>query len=132
LHETTWKARITKANGLFLAAILAGATCVAIPGCAEDKSMPESPMSQAFHLPFARGVQTSSRMAADSELRSIDRAIDWLNSPPLTASKAARKSSPHRFLDLYLHQLAALASLCSRLDREIPESGIGGARRAHA
>ena len=74
-----------KANGLFLAAIIAGATCVAIPGCAEDKSMPQSPTSSAFHLPFARGVQTSSQMATDSELRSIDRAIDWLNSPPLTA-----------------------------------------------
>jgi hypothetical protein len=68
-----------KAKGLFLAAILAGATCVAIPGCAEDKSMPQSPTSSGFHLPFARGVQTSSQMAPDSELRSIDRAIDWLN-----------------------------------------------------
>ena len=75
-----------KANDLFLAAILAGATCVAIMGCAEDKSMPQSPTSSAFHLPFARGVQTSSQMATDSELLSIERAIEWLNSPPLTAS----------------------------------------------
>jgi thiol-disulfide isomerase/thioredoxin len=75
-----------KANGLFLAAILAGVTCVAIPGCAEDKSTPQSPTSAAVHLPFARRVQTSSQMATDSELRSIDRAIEWLNSPPLTAS----------------------------------------------
>ena len=75
-----------KASGLFLAAILAGATCVAIPGCAEDKSMPQSPTSPAVHLPFARGVQASSQMATDSELRSIDRAIEWLNSPPLSAS----------------------------------------------
>jgi thiol-disulfide isomerase/thioredoxin len=75
-----------KANGLFLAAILAGATCVAIPGCAEDKSMLQSPTSAAFHLPFARGVQASSQMATASELRSIDRAIEWLNSPPFTAS----------------------------------------------
>jgi thiol-disulfide isomerase/thioredoxin len=74
-----------KANGLFLAAIIAGATCVAIPGCAEDNSMPQSPTSSAFHLPFARGIQTSSQMATDSELRSIDRAIDWLNSSPLKA-----------------------------------------------
>jgi thiol-disulfide isomerase/thioredoxin len=74
-----------KANGLFLAAILAGATIVAIPSCAEDKSRPQSPTSPAVHLPFARGVQASSQMATDSELRSIDRAIQWLNSPPLTA-----------------------------------------------
>jgi hypothetical protein len=85
-REITWKARIMKANGLFLAAIIAGATCVAILGCAEDKSTPQSPTSSAFHLPFARGIQTSSQMATDSELRSIDRAIDWLNSPPLTPS----------------------------------------------
>jgi thiol-disulfide isomerase/thioredoxin len=75
-----------KANGLFVAAILAGATCVAIPGCAEDKSMPQSPTSSAFHLPFAPALETSAQMATDRELRSIDQAIEWLNSPPLTAS----------------------------------------------
>jgi thiol-disulfide isomerase/thioredoxin len=75
-----------KANALFLAAILAAAICVAIPGCSEDKSVPQSPTSSAFHLPFAREIQTSSQMVPDSELHSVDRAIGWLNSPPLTAS----------------------------------------------
>ena len=42
---------------------------------------------------------------------------------------SARKSRPHRFLDLHLHQLAAHASLCPRLGREIPGSRIGGDRR---
>jgi hypothetical protein len=79
-----------KANDLFLAAIIVGAICVAIPGCAEDKSMPQLPTASELHLPFARVVQTSSQMAMDSELRSIDRAIDW-PSPPLTASGLRRK-----------------------------------------
>ena len=73
-----------------------------------------------------------AQIASQTELASLERANEWLNSPPLTAPDAARKSRPHRFLDLYLHQLAAHASLCSRLGREIPGSRTGGDRRPRA
>src|SRR5262245_59044798 len=42
---------------------------------------------------------------------------------------SARKSRPHRFLDLHVHQLATYTSLCPRLEREISKSRIGGDRR---
>ena len=46
------------------------------------------------------------------------------------AGRLARKSRPGRRLDVHLHQLAAHASLCPRLGREIQGSGLGGDRRA--
>jgi thiol-disulfide isomerase/thioredoxin len=75
-----------KANKLLLAGLLASAICVPIPGHAEDKSVPRSMPSAAVHVPFLRGFQTSSQTAIDKELRSLDRAIEWINSPPLTAA----------------------------------------------
>ena len=67
--------------------------------------------------------------SSQSELASLERANEWLNSPPLTASALRGKVVLDRFLDLHLHQLAAHASLCSRLGREIQGSRTGGDRR---
>ena len=40
------------------------------------------------------------------------------------AGGPARKSRPDRLLDLHLHQLAALAAVCSRVGREIKDRGL--------
>ena len=45
--------------------------------------------------------------------------------------RLAREGGPSRLLDLYLHQLAAAASLPLRLGREILRRWAGGDRRAH-
>ena len=45
------------------------------------------------------------------------------------AGGAARQGRSGQFLDLHLHQLAAPASLCPRLGREIQGPGTGGDRR---
>jgi len=57
-----------KALPILLAALLAGATVVAIDTLAKDRSMLPSPAGQT----------------AAGELRSLGRATEWLNSPPLT------------------------------------------------
>ena len=80
--------------------------------------MPQPMTSTGVRVPFLHGFPTG-QIASQTELASLERANEWLNSPPLTRVGSARKSRPHRFLDLHLHQLAAHASLCPRLGREI-------------
>ena len=65
-------------------------------------------------LPFARQRDRMAQFAA------------------IDGGRPARKSRPHRLLDLYLHQLAPLTALCPRVGREIQGARIGGDRRAHA
>ena len=48
------------------------------------------------------------------------------------SGRPARTRRAHRLLDLHLHQLAAHASLCARLGREIPGVRGGDDRRALA
>jgi hypothetical protein len=115
-----------KTNKLLVAAALATAIGTPIAGfVGEMKGQPTT--STGVRVPFLQGF-FNAQPAGQSELAALAQANEWLNSPPLTLVGSARKSRPHRFLDLHLHQLAAHASLCPRLGREISESRVGGDR----
>lgn len=95
-----------KTSRLLVAAILLAAIGAPISGFFAD--MKGQPVTSAeLKLPFLHGYSPGPS-AAGTELASLDRATEWLNSPPLTP------------LDLHLHQLAAHAALSARLGRQIP------------
>jgi thiol-disulfide isomerase/thioredoxin len=73
-----------KTNKLLVAAVLATAIGVPIAGFVVD--MNGQPMtSTGVQLPFLHGLPTG-QVAGQAELASLERANEWLNSPPLTAS----------------------------------------------
>jgi thiol-disulfide isomerase/thioredoxin len=73
-----------KTNKLLAATILAIAIGAPIAGFVGDMSMSQ-PTSTGVRLPFLHGLPTG-RIASQSDLASLERANEWLNSPPLTAS----------------------------------------------
>ena len=72
-----------KTNKLLVAAVLAIAIGAPIAGFVGDMNMPQ-PTSTGVRLPFLHGFPTG-QIAGQSELASLERANEWLNSPPLTA-----------------------------------------------
>jgi thiol-disulfide isomerase/thioredoxin len=73
-----------KTNKLLAAAVLATAIGAPIAGFAGE--MNGQPMtSTGVRVPFLHGFPTG-QTAGQSELASLERANEWLNSPPLTAS----------------------------------------------
>src|SRR5262245_49291399 len=73
-----------KTNKLLVSAGLAIAVGVPIAGLLGDISMSQPTTSAGVRVPFLHGffnTQTSSQ----SELAALERADEWLNSPPLTA-----------------------------------------------
>jgi thiol-disulfide isomerase/thioredoxin len=73
-----------KTNKLLVSAGLAIAVGVPIAGLLGDISMSQPTTSTGVRVPFLHGffnTQTSSQ----SELAALERADEWLNSPPLTA-----------------------------------------------
>jgi thiol-disulfide isomerase/thioredoxin len=73
-----------KTNKLLVAAVLATAIGAPIAGFVVD--MNGQPMtSTGVQLPFLHGLPTG-QVAGQAELASLERANEWLNSPPLTAS----------------------------------------------
>ena len=109
-----------KTSRLLLAAMLASAIGAPIDTMAEDKSVAQPMTRAAVQLARRRRVAFSGRRDRVAQFAAVD------------GERPARKSRPDRRLDLYLHQLAAHASLCPRVGREIQESGAGGDRRALA
>ena len=73
----------------------------------------------AAHLGTFGTAEANER--ASRELAAIGGAAEWLNSPRLTP-KPRGESRARRLLDLHLHQLAAHASVCSRVGTEVPAS----------
>jgi thiol-disulfide isomerase/thioredoxin len=73
-----------KINKVLVAVVLAlfGA---AIAGFVGDKNVPQPTTSTGVRLPFLHGLATG-QIAGESELASLARADEWLNSPPLTAA----------------------------------------------
>jgi thiol-disulfide isomerase/thioredoxin len=71
-------------NKLLLAAVLAMAIAAPIAGIMGDTNVAQ-PTSPAVRAPFLHGLLTGP-IAGQSELASIERADEWLNSPPLTAT----------------------------------------------
>ena len=73
-----------------------------------------------------------TRCRSKARFPSLDGAVEWLNSPPLTAAALEGQGRAGRFLDLFLHQLPAHHPLCPRLGGEVQGPGPGRDRRACA
>jgi thiol-disulfide isomerase/thioredoxin len=73
-----------KINKLLVAAILAIAIGTPIAGFLGNVSMPQQTTSTEIQVPFLHGLRIGPT-AGQSELASLERADEWLNSPPLTA-----------------------------------------------
>jgi len=82
--------------------------------------------------PASARVGRTLRRDSQGEMPALAGATQWLNSPPLTVDGLPRESRARSVLDVHLHQLAALASRCPRVGREIHGSGHRGDRRARA
>jgi thiol-disulfide isomerase/thioredoxin len=71
-----------KTNGLLAAAVLATLICTPIAGFAGEMKGPPV-ASGGIRLPFLHGL-FNGEIDSQSELTSLERADEWLNSPPLT------------------------------------------------
>jgi thiol-disulfide isomerase/thioredoxin len=74
-----------KINKLLIAAVLAIAIGAPIAAFVEDKNVPQPKTSTGLRVPFLHGSQTGGVLSRSS-LPSLERATEWINSPPLTAS----------------------------------------------
>jgi thiol-disulfide isomerase/thioredoxin len=74
-----------KTNKLLGAAVLAIAIGAPIAGFVKDKNMPQPTTSAGLRVPFLHGVPGAG-IPMQPDLSSLERANEWLNSPPLTAS----------------------------------------------
>jgi len=74
-----------KMNKLLVAAVLAIAIGAPIAGFIGDMSVSQPTTSTGVRLPFLHELPTRA-IADQSRLASFERADEWLNSPPLTAS----------------------------------------------
>jgi thiol-disulfide isomerase/thioredoxin len=72
-----------KTNKLLVAAVLAMAIGAPIAGFVGDTNVPQPTTSPGVRVPFLHGLPTG-QIAGQSELASLERANEWLNSPPLT------------------------------------------------
>jgi thiol-disulfide isomerase/thioredoxin len=74
-----------KASKLLAAAVLATAIGAPMTACVEELNVPQSTTSPGVRVPFLHGFPTA-RIPHQSELASLERAREWLNSPPLSAA----------------------------------------------
>jgi thiol-disulfide isomerase/thioredoxin len=74
-----------KTSKLLIAAVLAIAIGAPIAGFVGDMSMPQTTTSTGIRVSFLHGFPTGP-IASQTGLASLERADEWLNSPPLTAS----------------------------------------------
>jgi thiol-disulfide isomerase/thioredoxin len=72
-----------KTNKLLVAAVLATAIGAPIAGFVGDMNVAQTVTSTGVRVPFLHGFPAPTSNQAD--LASLDRANEWLNSPPLTA-----------------------------------------------
>jgi thiol-disulfide isomerase/thioredoxin len=68
---------------LLVAALLATSIGAPISGFAGDTKVPQPIISTGIRVPFLHGL-LSGQLGSQTELASLERANDWLNSPPLT------------------------------------------------
>src|SRR5262245_52232375 len=73
-----------KVNKLLVAVVLAIAIGAPFAGFVGDVTMSQSTTSTPDRLPFLHGFP-AGQLRDRSELAALERADDWLNSPPLTA-----------------------------------------------
>ena len=74
-----------KSGNLLVTAVLAIAIGAPIAGLVEDMNMAQTVTSTGVRVPFLHGLPTAP-IPDQAELASLERANEWLNSPPLTAS----------------------------------------------
>ena len=74
-----------KINKLLVAAVLATAIGAPIAGFVGDTNRAQPMTSTGVRVPFLHGLLTG-QIASQAELASLERANEWINSPPLTAS----------------------------------------------
>jgi thiol-disulfide isomerase/thioredoxin len=74
-----------KANKLLVAAVLGIAIGAPIAGFVGDMNVAQPTTSTGVRVPFLHGLPTG-QIADQSALAPVERADEWLNSPPLTAS----------------------------------------------
>jgi thiol-disulfide isomerase/thioredoxin len=74
-----------KKKRLLTTVVLAAAIGVSIAGFVGDTAMPQPTTSTGIGVPFLHGF-FSGQSTNRSELTSLERADEWLNSPPLTPS----------------------------------------------
>jgi len=72
-------------NKLLVAALIATSMGAPISGLAGDTKVPHPIISTGIRVPFLHGL-LSGQSGSQTELASLERANEWLNSPPLTAS----------------------------------------------
>ena len=74
-----------KINKFLVAAVLAAAIGTPIAGFVQEKNMPQPMTFTGVPAPFLYGFPTV-RVSNQAALASLERADEWLNSPPLTAA----------------------------------------------
>ena len=74
-----------KSGKLLVTAVLAIAIGAPIAGLVGDMNMAQTVTSTGVRVPFLHGLPTAP-IPDQAELASLERANEWLNSPPLTAS----------------------------------------------
>jgi thiol-disulfide isomerase/thioredoxin len=74
-----------RTSKLLAAAVLAIAVGAPIAGLFGEAIMSQPTTSTGIRIPFLHGLP-ESQTNASAELASLERATEWLNSPPLTAS----------------------------------------------
>jgi thiol-disulfide isomerase/thioredoxin len=73
-----------KTNKLLIVAVLAIAIGAPIAAFVQDMNAPQPTTPTGLRVPFLHGLPTG-QIAGQSGLASLERANEWLNSPPLTA-----------------------------------------------
>jgi hypothetical protein len=74
-----------KTNKLLVAAVLAIAIGAPVAGFIGDMSVSQPTTSPGVRVPFLHGLPVGP-IVDQSALASLERADEWLNSPPLTPS----------------------------------------------
>ena len=117
-----------KADTLLAAAALTIVFALPVAGITEDRNVAQPVTSKGGRLPFLHGLFTA-RIPNQPELASLERATEWLNSPPLAPSALRGKVVLIDFWTYTCINWLPHAALCPRLGREVPRSGAGGDRR---
>ena len=79
-----------KINTLLIATILGIAIAAPIAGFFAEKSVSQPTTAPRTQLPFLHGYRTPE-VSGQAALASLERADEWLNSPPLTAPELRGK-----------------------------------------
>ena len=117
-----------KTNKLLVAAVLAIAVGAPIAGFVGEIAVAQPTTSTGVRVPFLHGF-FNTQSAGQTELTSLERADEWLNSPPLTAPALRGKVVLVDFWTYTCINWLRTLAVRARLVREIQGQGFGGGRR---